>query len=393
MPRLGMAHVRWRDAALFAFGLALMAAFWPGIAGAATTPRWIVASLLGFAWLNLPPSPWSGPGTIGALLLGWLALSLSWSAGALDGVDIAMKLALAGIAFSVGMAIDDLRPLFAGSAIGLGICSVVAVAQALGFHAIPSIDDAPAGLFVNPGRLGAAAALVIVGLVALRMWRLELILPVLPGFFLAGSRGAMLAMLAGLCVVPFSKRARLVAIGLALAVAAAALAVKGLDMSASERLWIWRDTLSGVTFLGHGLGSFRELYPTYLDAFAKSWTMTSAPTRPEHPHNELLWLLFEGGVPALLLAGLFCVSLWRASAHEVRSVLVCLAVLGQFAMPLQDPASLVLCAVVAGFVAGRGALSTRLSFACRDSLCEGVAAFERGSVGGANGDRGQAVPV
>ncbi|WP_339426760.1 hypothetical protein, partial [Pseudomonas proteolytica] len=103
--------LRWSDLLLGLFGLALMAAFWPGIAGAATTPRWIVCGLLGFAWFTMAPAPWSAPATMGALLLGWLALSLSWSAGPLDGVDTAMKLALAAIAFAVGMASCDLRPL------------------------------------------------------------------------------------------------------------------------------------------------------------------------------------------------------------------------------------------------------------------------------------------
>lgn len=389
MPRA----VRWSEVLLGAFGFALMTAYWPGIAGAATTPRWIVASLLGLAWFMLPPMPRSASATVGIVLLAWLGLSLSWSGGTLDGVDTALKLSLALMAFAVGAQLPDLRPLFAGAAIGLAVSSVVALGQAYGWHGIASIDGTPAGLFVNRDRLGAAAALVIVGLMSLKIARASLVLWVLPGLLLANSRGAMLAMLAGLCFVPAPKFVRAFVIGFAVAAVAAALVIKGVDLSSSERLWIWRDTISGVTFWGHGLGSFRELYPTYLDAFAQSWAMTTAPTRPEHPHNEILWMLFEGGAPALLLAGLFCVSLWSASTHAVRSVLVCLFVLCQFAMPLHDPATLILGAVVAGFLAGRGALSARLSFACRDPLCEGVAAYERGIVGLADGDRGQALSV
>lgn len=317
MPRA----IRWPDVLLFAFGFAMMAAYWPGIAGAATTPRWIVAGLLGFAWFVMPRAPWTLSAALGLALLGWLLASLSWSVGALDGVDTALKLGLAVIAFAVGQHVADLRPLFVGAAVGLAISSVIAIAQVLGWHGIPSIDDAPAGLFVNRGRLGSAAALVIVGLVSLRILRFDLIAMVLPGLLLANNRAAFLALGVGICCVPAPKVVRAAIIGFAIGGAAFVLANKGIDTSASERLWIWRDTLSGVTFWGHGLGSFRELYPTYLDAFAQSWALTTAPTRPEHPHNELLWLLFEGGVPALLLAGAFALSLWRSCAHELRAVL------------------------------------------------------------------------
>lgn len=389
MPRA----IRWSDALLFGFGFALMVAFWPGIAGAATTPRWIVAGLLGFAWFVMPRSPWTMSAAIGLALLGWLLASLSWSAGVLDGVDTALKLGLAVIAFAVGLHVADLRPLFVGAAVGLALSSAVAVAQAFGWHGIPSIDDAPAGLFVNRGRLGSAAALVIVGLASLRILRFELIAMVLPGLLLANNRAAFLALGTGLCCVPAPKAVRAAVIGFVVVGAAFVLAAKGIDTSASERLWIWRDTLSGLTFWGHGLGSFRELYPTYLDAFAQSWALTRAPTRPEHPHNELLWLLFEGGVPALLLAGLFAVSLWRSCAHELRAVLAALFVLAQFAMPLHDPATLIVGALVAGFLAGRGALSARLAFDCRDPLCAGVAAFELGVVGRRDGGSKPALSV
>lgn len=385
--------IRGSDALLFVFGFALMAAFWPGIAGAATTPRWIVAGLLGFAWFAMPRSPWTMSAAIGLALLGWLLASLSWSAGALDGVDTTLKLGLAVIAFAVGLHVADLRPLFVGAAVGLAISSAVAVAQAFGWHGIPSIDDAPAGLFANRGRLGSAAALVIVGLIALRVWSLPLIAAVLPGLVLANNRAALLGAGIGFCFIAAPRPVRMIRLAYLAAFAVGLLALRGIDTSASERLWIWRDTLSGLTFWGHGLGSFRELYPTYLDAFAQSWALTRAPTRPEHPHNELLWLLFEGGIPAILLAGAFGFALWRASSHELRAVLACLFVLGQFAMPLHDPATLIMGAVVAGFLAGSGALSARLSCPCRDPLCAGVAAFERGVVSRRDGSCGQALPV
>lgn len=386
--------IRTSDALLFVFGFALMAAFWPGIAGAATTPRWIVACLLGFAWFMMPPLPRSSCIAAGVLLTGWMALSLSWSGGFLDGVDALLKLALAVMAFSVGTQLRDLRPLFVGAAIGLAISSAVALAQAFGWHGIPSIDEAPAGLFVNRGRLGSAAALVIISLVALRVWSMPLLVAaVLPGLVLANNRAAGLALCVGLCVIPAPRHLRMVVIGISLAAAAIVLALKGIDTSASERLWIWRDTLSGVTFFGHGLGSFREIYPTYLEAFAQSWALTSAPTRPEHPHNELLWLLFEGGVPAILLACAFGIALWRASRHELRAVLAGLFVLCQFAMPLHDPATLILGAVVAGFLAGHSALSDRLACDGRGAVCAGLAAHEHCAVGRRDGDRGQALSV
>lgn len=384
--------LRWSDLLLAAFGMALMAAFWPGISGAATTPRWIVAALLCGYFFVMKPAPGSAAGTIGAFLMVWLLASLFWSQGALDGVDAAFKLSLAGVAFVAGATMDDLRPLFAGAAIGLAISSGVAVAQTLGWHGIPSIDDTPAGLFVNRDRLAAAAALAVIGGVALRQWWTVPLL--LPALVLGNSRGAWLAVALGLFVL--AKRSLFEFALFVLALVVAVLSLRGVDivdLAVSERIWIWRDTLSGVTFWGHGLGSFRETFPTYLDAFAKSWSMTTAPTRPEHPHNEFLWLLYEGGVPALGLAGCFSASCWRACHHSVRAVLATLFVLAQFAMPLHDPATLIVGALVAGFCAGRGALFRRLSYSCRNPLCESVAAYERGGIGRPDGDRTQPLSV
>jgi O-antigen ligase len=384
--------LRWSDLGLGLFGFTLMTAFWPGISGIATTPRWAVASLLPLVWFFLPRGDRTMAHVTGMALCGWLLLSLSWTASPLDGGDAAFKIALAVSAFAVGSSIADVRPLFAGAAIGLAVSSVIAVLQAFGWHGVASIDDTPAGLFANRDRLAAAAAVVMIGCAGLQQWRLAPLM--MPALVLANSRAAWLAVGVSLFVWikrPFWERA-VVVLGLTVAVLLMR-GGRGLDLATSERLWIWQDTLPALTFFGHGLGSFRELFPTYLNAFAQLWPSLSTPTRPEHPHNELLWLLFEGGVPALTLFVAFAWSCWRACAHDVRAVLVGLFVLAQFAMPLHDPATLILGAVVAGYLAGRGALFNRLSFACRDPLCAGVAAYERGAVGRGNGSSARPLSV
>lgn len=122
-----------------------------------------------------------------------------------------------------------------------------------------------------------------------------------------------------------------------------------IDTSSGERLAIWRDTIANLTIFGHGLGSFREVFLQT----ASSYDFNHWQSWPEHPHNEWLWLAFEGGVPALGMGIAFALSLWHGVGDmSERGILACVFVLSLFAMPFHDPATLVLGALCAGFVVG-----------------------------------------
>ena len=329
------------------FGFALMTAYWPNISGVATTPRWDVAVLLAVVLFVAPRVRMTAAHWLGALLMGWLLLSLTWSNGRDDGIDIAFRMGCAAVAFAVGSLIKDIRPLIQGAALGIGISSAVAIAQWLGWHGMEQKGGAFAGLFFDRNRLAAAAALVAIGLVALhRSW--PWLLPVAPSLMLAPSRAAWIALAAGLLTIPgrspvlmWSARA------LAFIAAVVLLHVRGFDPSTSQHIELARDTIPHLTLFGHGLGSFRESFPAYEHFYISAWY----GERPEHPHNEWLWLAHDGGVPAFGLALGFGLSLWKSCEDGIRSVLVGLVALSMFEMPLQDPATLVLSALVAGFAA------------------------------------------
>jgi len=353
----------------FAFGLLLTVAYWPGISGAATTPRWDVAALLTIVLFAAPRIRLTAAHCVGVALVGWLLLTLTWSEGRLDGVDAAFKLIIIAVAFAVGGLIEDVKSLFAGAAVGITVSSGIAIAQVYGWQGLPSYADLPSGLFYNADRLASAAALVFVGAVALRLWRF--IPGVLPALILPQSRGALLASAAGVGVLCWNIpgfRWRLLLV-IPVAVAAYAFVHRGVDTGITERLAIWRDTFDALNWMGHGLGAFWTTFPSHAFHFGDALLRS----HPDHPHNEWLWLAYEGGVVAVALAAVFAGLLWRASIEPVRGVLVALFVLSLFAMPFHDPATAVIGSLVAGYLVGTRALLrdnvVRRRVALRGGLC------------------------
>jgi O-antigen ligase len=120
-----------------------------------------------------------------------------------------------------------------------------------------------------------------------------------------------------------------------------------IDDGGIERISLWRDTIAALTPFGHGLGSFWESFP----AHANHFNLAAVGTRPDHPHNELLWLAYEGGFPAVVLFAVLAVCLFRQSEDASRGVLVCLGVLSLFAMPFHDPGTVILGSLCAGWAA------------------------------------------
>jgi hypothetical protein len=332
------------------FGFVLMTAYWPGISGVATTPRWDVAALLAVVLFFLPRIRMTATHWLGLALIGWLFLSIAWNDGGadgrLDGIENGLTLLICLVAFAVGSQLSGVNNILIGAALGIGVNSAFAIAQWFGWTGfVETFDGSHAGLFYNPDRLAAAAAMVAVGLVALpRLW---VLLPLLlPSLVLAPSRGAWLALIAGCSVLaPFKIRLLIVVTSTCFV---AWVALHGFDASASQRFMIWQDTIANLTVFGHGIGSFREDFIRMAHAF----NITAQQSRPEHPHNEWLWLAFEGGVPAVGLGMLFAGTLWQACNDRPEfPILACLFVLALFAMPFHDPATLVLGALCAGCAA------------------------------------------
>jgi len=335
-------------AALVTF--ALMVAYWPGISGAATTPRWgvgvLFALLLFFApTVNLRRVHW-----LGLALIGWLLVTLIWSEGRADGVDQAAKLLTIACAFAFGSTLHDVRAIVIAACCGVAVSSALVILDAIGIglSALPSYG-APAGLFYNPDWMASAAALVFVAAIATGLWRWSAL--AVPALLLSGYRTAGLEVIAAVAVMlwPSLDRAkRAIGVGVMIAGAAAFAGYKivhGADFGITERWALWHDTALALTVFGHGFGSFWESFPHYAQTF------DLAKSRPEHPHNEWLWLAYEGGIPALALGVAFAVALVRTSIAG-RAVLAALFVESCLFFPFHLPATAILGAVLAGHFAG-----------------------------------------
>lgn len=350
-------HLRARDIAVGAassvkilsalFGFALTTAYWPGISGAATTPRWDVAAMLAVALFFAPRVRMAGSHWLGLVLIAWLILSLAWSEGRLDGIDASFKLGLAAVAFAVGSTMTDLRPLMLGATLGIAVSSGFAIAQWFGWTGLETYDNRIAGLFFNRDRCAAAAAMVAIWLLngPARLW---LLLPLIaPALILPQSRGAWLAVAAGVLARRRYSRRQALALGAAASAVGMAVCIAlivGSPIGIDQRIALWSDTISALTPFGHGLGSFWESFPAHANHFS------IAIERPEHPHSEWFWLAYEGGLPAISLGGLFAVLVWREAVD--RSLLAGLFVLSLFAMPFHDPVTLILGALCAGHLTG-----------------------------------------
>jgi hypothetical protein len=269
--------------------------------------------------------------------LAWAILSLAWSPAMLDGIDAVFMLALLAACFCLGNQIESLRPIIIGAALGLTLSSAFALVQWLTPHAPGVGFDSPSGLFVNGNYMAEAAALLVVGAAAERLWWL---LPgLMPALLLSHARGAMLATVLAAIVLFRSKTDVVVALSGAV-VLAGVWAAFHIDATMADRLDLWSTTARGVTFFGHGIGSFWQVYAD-MDTRA---VVTESPT---FAHNEFLHIAFELGIVGLALALAFC-ALLAGPLDTPRLILIALAVEACFAFPTHLPTTAFLGAVAAG---------------------------------------------
>ena len=311
-----------------------------------------VVSPLALFWVRLSPLP---PLWVLGVVLGWATLSLTWTTVFDDGILELSKLAVIAGCFALGSACGDLRSFYTGSAYGLAISSGIAILQYLGYDVVQTtqiVADTgphrlpPSGLFINPDFLGEICIVVLIGLVAYRLYWTTML--VLPGLILSQSRTAMVA--AAICVlayvVPRAKWKSFLAIPLLIAIVYAISPYKWHVLTTGGgRLDLWIDTVQGLSFWGHGVGSFYTTfikYATHVDTFHY---------QPDTAHNDYLQFIFEFGFPAaLVMAATLSVVWWQAFEPE-RLVLLAFAVIAMFAFPLHNPATAAVFGIVAGYAA------------------------------------------
>ena len=315
----------------FLWGFVVAVAFWPGISGAAFTPRW-AAVAIGSAilvryddvYLRRVPA---------LLLLAWLSLaglSIMETADPGSGVlDLYFLIVLAG-AFLAGAQFDDLRHVLGGLSVGVGVSSALVILQLAGYPLVAHTNGPPSGLFFNSEVLAELAAPLLVWMLVRRSpLSVFLIVPVLA----CQSRVAIAACAFGL-LIAFPRKWLILATGACLVIAITVFGAGRLT-SGLFRAQGWAIAFDLITPFGHGLGTMRAMTPF-----------------GELAHSDVLQALVELGavaVPFLLLA---VVLLWRGSddlAGRAAFGAICLEAVVSF--PLHTPAGGFLAALLAGHLA------------------------------------------
>ncbi len=214
------------------------------------------------------------------------------------------------------------------------------------------------------------------------------------------ARGAWIGGACGLGLLAWSSRARFSRGGVAVALAALALASaaasipgrfnprdagdakryatvvevlqEGLDTRSTAlrtRLGLWRRTVSMIVdhpLLGVGPGNWPVAFPRYAEPGAMRDGVLTATLGPRQAHDDLLERMAETGLPGLLALGLLGVSAAKAArgrlasgdeelrdgAQAAAASLASLGAISLASFPLEMPATIALAGIALGFLAG-----------------------------------------
>ncbi len=328
---------------LFLLGLGVITAYIPGIFGAAISTGWlfllIVAPLLLF-YCDIKLS-W------GFVFLCYATLSLAWTKTLNIAWFYLLQLVVLSLVFCIGQSIkiNQLKTIFKGLSFGLGLASLVAIAQYFKIDTgVYSLTNSIASIFINPNIYSELSAVLLVSLVVLRLfWWIPV---TLPGLILVHSRASLLALGIGLFVWGW-QRNKYLALGLLAAVGLASTYFYYDHFSLAsirERLDIWQDTIQGFKLFGNGVGSYEVMFPDY------ATHINTELARPKFAHNDLLQFFFEYGIGSFfLLMVLF--NVFKSKLPET-IILYTIGVVSLFTYPLHIPAPAFIAFLVAGYISG-----------------------------------------
>lgn len=303
---------------MFLLGLLLSTCFLPAITGASIPTQWPILSIVAIVclWRRATPTP-NLPYYLGLGFLAWATLGLLWTRSPYDGIFALWQFICLASGFTLGAITPNPLNLYRGLAVGLGISSIIAIFQWLGYSPVITLSGNISGLFYNRTVLGASAGLMILILIENSLW---LYIPALiPSLLLSGSRGGALILALGL-TYRFTHWSVSTAV---LIIAVFALSIHP-DSSDTLRLQIWGAAIRGLTLFGWGPGSFYEVV---------LFLSKSQFTVPEFTHNDYLQLWFEYGIFSLAIYAIFaCAFIWRRT-----SSLFAFAILAGFYFPLHVP--------------------------------------------------------
>jgi hypothetical protein len=340
--RAGLRVRLWEKAALSAdarlgvLAFLVSVAFWPWLIQPATVPRWAVVAvgLPCFSRLDLGRVPvWAL--ALGVIGFAWAAIGVDQNAGQLDLIEMAIL----GVAFIAGCGARDLTPVMFGFTAGAVINSAVMAAQFWGWTGLPQ-DVAPGGLFMNREMLAEFVAPIFVWLVVTQRWFLGFCVS-LPCLLL-GERAAALSVALGWLYGWQAKLWQKVLILGGIAVWGALSIIAAIPeklMTAHAREGMWMQAVNGATILGRGLG--------WYNGAGTFWAVDD-----RWAHSDVLQGFAELGAPSLAFVALAAVAFFRSRDRNAKAVMVALFVQAAISFPLHQPATGVMFAIVAGFLAG-----------------------------------------
>jgi O-antigen ligase len=313
------------------FGLLAALAFCPWIAGGGTSPKWAVLAIAPWLLIDDTTPKLSKQTLLLLALVAWCALTIAWAPNKYDAFGELFQLAIAAGVYLLGSTVRDGKPYYLGFAIGVVLATPL---EWFDIHIFGSNSDI----------LGEAAAVAIIGCICVEAFGLALFNTI--PLIVSGSRGAWLGLAGCLIVsgaVRLSWRKRIFVCALS-AATIAGLVVLGSHASIIERLNIWQDTLAGLTFWGHGLGSYWDMFPHFASRID---VLAQTQTRPDHAHNDLLELIFETGAIGGLLALAIVATVFSSSSPE-RYIVICVFIMAFVGFSLHLPATLGMAAFALG---------------------------------------------
>lgn len=316
--------------------------FIPAIGSSSISPKWSILSLvIPILWLRSEACLDRG------LWRGWLFallpfLSIFWSPNVYEALNWVWIYFLLGALYVAAPSLS-IRAVYWGFCVGVSLSLPAIILQVLAYWPFPEASSGPTGLFLNKNYLAEAGLAALILAWHLRAWFL---MPALMVCFIAPmSRGAIIAFIVVVCIWLWPRmRSAAIAVVL-LSIGGLSWYIRALPMpTLDHRLAIWRDTIDGLTLFGHGIGSFRTLYPYFA---SRTDTYVS---RPEFAHNEYLHLAFEHGIFSIVFIPFIWIALKRARETE-RLLLVAILVMAFFSFPLHLPTTAFIFAIAAGYSA------------------------------------------
>lgn len=243
----------------------------------------------------------------GVAFICYAAVSLLWASG--NKVEVFSFLLSIVLSFLLGYFLQSLQGIWIGFSVFLCLNVLLVILYKLDLT--PWGWSLPWGIYGNPNLLGCTLAIGLASALAYRLW--IFIPPPAIGLWLTQSRGAILGASAALFLWTWPRSRFWAIILLNLGVLAVFLSSHNQAEGIFVRLGIWQDTLSHLTVLGSGLGSFYDAYWT--------WPVhrNVGFERAGHTYNDFLELTFELGFGAIFL-WFFLIKVMSDSRNEVKLV-------------------------------------------------------------------------